>query len=135
MKKVCTKCKVLKPLEGFNKRAVAKDGHSSQCKECNKENLRKDYLKSKSKYRERNKRSKLRRRAWFIEFKKTLSCIKCGESRWWVLDFHHRNPENKEGDLGNLLNHSKKAFEKELEKCDVLCANCHRDEHYKLNNS
>ena len=65
------------------------------------------------------------------KLKKTLKCIKCGENRWWVLDFHHVNPEEKEYSLARLKTQgSKPRIINEMSKCIVLCANCHRDLHY-----
>ena len=43
--KTCSKCKVEKPLSGFNKHSSNKDGHQYQCKECRKETNRKSFQK------------------------------------------------------------------------------------------
>jgi len=64
----------------------------------------------------------------FIEFKKTLSCIKCGESDYNCLDFHHTDPSVREDNISNIY-HSTGKFQEELKKCVVLCANCHRKAH------
>jgi hypothetical protein len=71
-------------------------------------------------------------REWFIEFKSSLSCEKCGESHPACLDFHHRDPSTKELTVARALLISKKRVLEEIEKCDVLCANCHRKVHYDL---
>jgi len=132
--KICSKCKIEKSILEFNKRSVSKDGHSPQCKTCNKKALKSHYNRNKEKYKKRNKKKREKLKKEFEDFKKSLSCIKCGESRWWVLDFHHRDPKEKEGYINKLfIDNSKDKLEKELEKCDVLCANCHRDVHYKGN--
>jgi hypothetical protein len=82
---------------------------------------------------ENNKRFRKRRAQWLQELKESLSCIKCGESRWWILDFHHRNPQEKEMNMASFMHHfGMKRILEEIEKCDVLCANCHRDEHFQL---
>jgi len=44
-----------------------------------------------------------------------------------VYDFHHRDP--KEKDVGISQAKSWAAIEKELEKCDLVCSNCHRKLH------
>lgn len=51
-----------------------------------------------------------------------------------VYDFHHVNPEEKEFTIGENTLASKKRFFEEVEKCILLCANCHRLVHYKDNN-
>lgn len=68
------------------------------------------------------------------EFKSTLKCVICGENRPWCLDFHHINPEEKEGEIVKLIE-SPRRLQEELKKCIVLCANCHRDLHYKERNA
>ena len=69
---------------------------------------------------------------WFDNLRETLTCNKCGEDRFYVLDFHHRNPEEKEMNLGDVRRRgwSKERILKEVAKCDVYCANCHRELHY-----
>lgn len=60
-------------------------------------------------------------------------CIHCGETHPACLDFHHRNPKEKSFRLvaNQIGNRSLKSIEREIAKCDVLCANCHRKHHYK----
>ena len=48
-----------------------------------------------------------------------------------VYDFHHIDMEGKEADPGSLLHYSWERIKKELDKCILLCANCHRIEHEK----
>lgn len=64
-------------------------------------------------------------------FKGTLKCTNCGFSHTAALDFHHVDPAEKEYSISALV--SNKSFTKamkEVEKCIVLCANCHRIHHY-----
>lgn len=63
-------------------------------------------------------------------------CVHCGlvSDKLCVYDFHHINPEEKEADPGSLLHYSWKRIQEELDKCILLCANCHRIEHEKENN-
>lgn len=58
-------------------------------------------------------------------------CIKCGYDKCiWALDFHHRDMEEKEFGISKYQNLSWDKIKKELDKCDLLCANCHREKHY-----
>ena len=50
-----------------------------------------------------------------------------------VYDFHHVNMAEKEVDPGSLMQCSWEKLKKELDKCILLCANCHRIVHSKLN--
>ena len=67
------------------------------------------------------------------EVKKQLSCVKCGYNKCVeALDFHHVNPQEKENTVARMIANSygiEKAYE-EIEKCIVLCANCHREFHF-----
>src|SRR5271169_3015483 len=69
----------------------------------------------------------------FHLFKSTLKCKNCPESHPACLEFHHRNPAEKEFNITQAwrLGYSWKRILKEIEKCDVLCANCHRKLHWK----
>ena len=63
-------------------------------------------------------------------------CLDCGIIHpFYVYDFHHRDPKEKDFELS--LSFRKYAWADvclELDKCDLLCANCHRTRHFKLSN-
>ncbi len=69
---------------------------------------------------------------WYKEYKNTLKCSKCPESDWRCLDFHHKNPNEKEFSIstGRMRGLSVKRLLEEIAKCEVLCSNCHRKETY-----
>ena len=85
----------------------------------------------KGKHRETNARRKAKAKEWMKTVKEKLSCSTCGEARWWLLDFHHRDPLEKEYGIAQILKGKKEVILKEIAKCDVLCSNCHRDLHYQ----
>lgn len=59
-------------------------------------------------------------------------CQKCdNEYHPAVYEFHHRDPTEKEGDPSKMTQLSWKRLEAELNKCDLLCANCHRLVHHE----
>ncbi len=69
----------------------------------------------------------------FQEFKKSLnlSCAKCGfKEHTCALDFHHKNPDEKDFPID--AGYSMKKILAEIAKCIVLCANCHRIEHFEI---
>jgi hypothetical protein len=103
-------------------------------KEKNREYQRKWYKKNRELQIARNKANKRGKYEWFREYKKKLACIICGENHPATLDFHHRNPKYKEGNLAAVMSHnlSLENIIAEIEKCDVLCSNCHRKLHYEL---
>lgn len=58
-------------------------------------------------------------------------CLKCGESKAFLIDFHHVVSEEKEHSFASLLGDSQfEKYFKELEKAIPLCGNCHREFHY-----
>lgn len=66
----------------------------------------------------------------FREYKKTLKCNRCGYDDHRALQFHHTD-DNKEGTPAVIARYrSWDSLMEELDKCEVLCANCHQIEHY-----
>ena len=49
-----------------------------------------------------------------------------------VFDFHHLDPSTKEVSWQKLRLRSWTSIQEELDKCVLLCSNCHRLRHYKL---
>ena len=87
---------------------------------------------NKDKRREINKRYYDKMKAWFDSIKSKLKCVKCGENHPATLDFHHKDPSTKEFAVSYTYRRfSKEKILKEIEKCVVLCANCHRIHHYE----
>ena len=134
--KVCYKCSQELPFENFYTIKKNKDGYQSYCKICSCSNRVKDYKKNIEKEKIVRKKYQQKIKDKFIEYKKTLSCFKCKESRWYVLDFHH-NENNKKYDVANMWQgrNSWETIMKEIDKCITLCANCHREEHYNRKNN
>lgn len=70
---------------------------------------------------------------WFRAYKQTLSCENCGENHPACLEFHHLDPSQKKFSVSTRRDRpSLEKLKEEIAKCRVLCANCHRKEHYKL---
>lgn len=58
-------------------------------------------------------------------------CIKCGYNKSvWALEYHHRNPKEKDFAIGSKPSIGWEKLKKELDKCDLVCANCHREIHH-----
>jgi len=60
------------------------------------------------------------------------SCERCGYKRCKdALEFHHRDSTEKSFSVSKAMVHirSWEAIRAELDKCDLLCANCHRELH------
>lgn len=149
--KRCTICEETKNLDQFSRRKASLDGYQPSCKKCQTDTFKKWYQENHKKIRKkaldkyydnwktlqekrilRRKTIGAARREWLNNIKKTLSCIICGENRYYCLVFHHRNPSQKDETLSRMLGQlaSIKRMQKEIEKCDVLCYNCHAEIHH-----
>lgn len=79
-------------------------------------------------------RRRQQRKRWFYEYKRDeCACTDCGETHPATLDFHHTDRERKDGNISQLVarGRPREQIKAEMQKCVVLCANCHRKEHYE----
>lgn len=129
--KKCPKCQKELPNENFSNNKSKKDKLSTYCKSCTVYYRKNSYLKKREHYLNKTKEYKKEIVKNIQDLKSDLSCSKCGENHPAVLDFHHRDPQEKEFSISYAVRSlSKEKLQKEIEKCDVLCSNCHRKLHY-----
>lgn len=133
--KICGTCKLNLEDSEFNKK---KDKLQSQCKECNKKRLKEDYKFNKERYLKKSYKNRNLYSKSLDDYKKTLSCYDCGinfKDCWWLCDFHHKDPTQKDFNIsykrGNSLLDN---YIEELKKCEPLCSNCHRTRHHNERN-
>ena len=149
-------------LEGRRKRRRKRDRDKIGTNEKRKEARKKYYLKNKypltNKYKkeqeekkqrakevnkiwnttnnvkaaEYRRKTRIKTRGWFDDYKKTLKCEVCGYDKCSeALDFHHKDLNEKEFNIGQALNlRGREKILEEIKKCKILCANCHRELHY-----
>ncbi len=83
--------------------------------------------------RAKQKRGKIR--SWYEDIKKNLGCKLCTETHPACLDFHHRDPKTKLFSIANAARSkggwSRDQILEEINKCEVICSNCHRKLHYE----
>lgn len=113
--KICTQCKRELPLTQYYSRGNGK--LRSECKECHSK-----YVKRK--YQER--------KGAIGDVKGSIGCAKCGDVRSYVLDFHHKDPSIKDANIARMTSNKNRLedIQKEIDKCVVLCSNCHREFHH-----
>lgn len=59
-------------------------------------------------------------------------CFDCNESfHKCAYDFHHINPLEKKFEIAPALDRNWDTILEEIQKCVMLCSNCHRIRHYK----
>lgn len=89
------------------------------------------YAKNKEQSVQTTKERRLRNKLKAIEYLGGV-CKHCQqEYHHSVYEFHHVVPEEKEFKISILLQHSFESLKQELDKCILLCGNCHNYHHYK----
>lgn len=79
--------------------------------------------------RVKSHRQKVKEKAIFYKGGK---CEKCDYDKCsWAFDFHHLDKSKKDFTLSSCLTLSWDKIKKELDKCIMICANCHRELHYE----
>jgi protein-arginine kinase activator protein McsA len=130
--KRCNKCDNDKDESEFYTRIVrGKVKEDKWCKKCHRAHRKEHYEKNKNAYLAKARTSHEKFKAWFKEYKATLKCSRCPEDHPAALDFHHVDSGTKDGAIGTLVRRKGKRWVvAEIEKCIVLCANCHRKHHW-----
>jgi hypothetical protein len=133
--KKCSKCGIEKNECEFFFKSKIKNLLHTTCKECKRKIDKESYSNNKN-----NRQEKIRERAivnrdklknYINELKQNSKCSKCGDKRWYVLDFHHLNDSDKEYNISYLVKQgANKKIKEELKKCVILCSNCHRELHH-----
>jgi hypothetical protein len=125
----CYRCGKRKPPEAFAWHRRKGGQRDSFCRPCRSAYGREHYEKHRERYIKQAAKVKYRlrreRTICLIEFFKTHPCVDCGERDPVVLEFDHLR--DKSFSIGPEL--SRKRWETilaEIEKCEVVCANCHR---------
>lgn len=126
----CTKCEIDKEDSDFTKRksgslyAWCKICHAKHKKETREKNLK----RSNERVQELRAIKRKERQEYVFNYLLNHPCVKCGEADPVVLEFDHRDPTTKAYNISNLVSYalSFETLTTELNKCDVLCANCHR---------
>ena len=131
--KECSKCKVGKPQDEFGVSSRTRDKRNSWCKSCVRERGKQWYVDNLEKSKRKSSINNRERREWMNDVKNKYACVKCNENHISCLDFHHIDPSQKSFGVANSVNQyklSKDIILEEIEKCVVLCSNCHRKFHY-----
>lgn len=119
--KICSKCGIEKPISDYHKNgfdALGNQKYRGYCKECANKRETERYWEKRA----------------FVDSQRT-QCAKCGETRSYILDFHHKIQSEKDFTIGKMKKGSKEVIQSEIDKCICLCANCHREFHYLEKNN
>ena len=129
----CDHCHEVKEIEEFNWRYKTPGIRHNTCRECMKwfnrryfkGSAHEEHLKN---VKERKQNAREVARLYVQTYLETHPCVHCGEADPRVLDFHHRDPVQKEMAIAYMVGGgwSVGRIQEEIDKCDVLCSNCHR---------
>jgi hypothetical protein len=128
--RTCTKCFVEKPIEDFGWKDRPRNRRHSVCKECTAVRSSNWYYENQDRQKENVRRNnqiyREQARTFVLAYLLTHPCTGCGEKDPRVLEFHHEG--EKESEVSRLMGRgaSLDALKTEMDKCRVLCANCHR---------
>lgn len=134
MGRICYVCNIEKEDRFFKldyKKGKKYKEPTNKCLACAAEEYKKYVRKDRPAYNEKTRNRRLARKIRAIEYKGGV-CSACGNSfHPAAMDFHHLDPTTKDKDPGLMMSTSDEVLFKELDKCILLCANCHRIFHYE----
>lgn len=124
--KVCTGCKKSKELSEFHRKG---EGYQAQCKVCRTAYDRDQYQNNPAQRKVR-KDSILRYKKEFREWYNSLKeepCSDCGiQYHFSAMEWDHIPGKGKSENLSTLAHYgNKKKVLEEIEKCELVCSNCH----------
>ncbi len=128
--KICATCKLFKLEENFNWKDKEHGLRGYVCKTCHALYRKEHYADNRTKYIQKalrwNKNQKEKLRNLISAYLKEHPCVDCGEGDIIVLDFDHRSDKRLTISQMFSYSYSVEQIQKEIEKCEVRCANCHR---------
>ncbi len=125
----CGRCGNLKRVEEFAWRRKEKGQRHNYCRPCHADYHREHYLANRERYiaqaAAQKQALRLERTRYLIEYFESHPCVDCGETDPVILEFDHLR--DKSFDIAaKLITYRWKRILDEIEKCEVVCANCHR---------
>lgn len=137
-KKICGTCNQELDIVDFSLKDAKTNKRHSKCKACQKEYSKKHYTEKKVDYLDKakvnNKKYKKRNDELLVGLKEGKPCKDCGECYpHYVMDFDHLPNFQKSENVSKMKNSSfsAKAIIEEIKKCELVCANCHRERTWK----
>jgi hypothetical protein len=131
--KRCYKCNEVKPFTEFHNNRSTKDGYTFECRACRNKICKAYRDANKKKILKQARAIRLEKKKRAVDYKGGKCGICDGVFSAHVYDFHHIDPATKESGVAALINQNRpwNIIKAELDKCTLLCANCHRDIEYQ----
>jgi hypothetical protein len=113
----CSRCKSNVDTKNFHQRRGKENG-STYCKPCTTDQTL-----------ERMRKLKIQ----MVDYKGG-SCVRCGYNKYMgALEFHHLDPSEKDFNPSHLRKYKfDDRVKMELDKCILVCSNCHREIHHEI---
>ena len=127
MNKVCAMCKVEKGLEEFSNK-LSRSGKAQKqpyCKPCNREYHKQHYQNNKKEYLQKNKNYAKENKQRLLQYLRQHDCKDCGTKDYRVFEFDHLR-DKKFGISTKIKSLCWETLLTEIEKCEIVCCNCHR---------
>jgi hypothetical protein len=123
--KRCGKCGQNKDLNGFHRSTCG--GHQAWCKQCRRRYDADYHHRNRHRLLAQKRALHARYRSWYLSLKEGRPCADCGGVFPPVaMQWDHLPGQPKTDDLANLIRrHNKRRVLAEIEKCELVCANCH----------
>lgn len=111
----CTKCGKSFDESEFAFQNKSKKKYHSKCKACSREDIR---------------LRRVKRKEDLVELKGG-KCQECGyKKNIYALEFHHVDSDEKDFRISECITRDIEIILKEIDKCTLLCSNCHREIHH-----
>lgn len=125
--KTCSKCKISKTLDLFAWKNKSKGQKQSYCLDCQKIASKAHYQANKESYIKRNNKNYPDYVKWYKELKNN-PCVDCGQVfHPAAMQWDHLPTFSKNDTISIMYRkgYGKNRILKEIEKCELVCANCH----------
>lgn len=128
--KVCRECKVEKELSQFHPNKQCAKGVVGTCRSCTRERISTWYSNNRARRQEVvNETNRKRKRKIVDHFGD--KCLDCNQTfPQYVYQFHHLDPTEKDVNPSYAMTQRPSKMWEELNKCVMLCANCHLIRHH-----
>ena len=137
--KKCSCCQYPKSIREFGRRSKAADGLNPRCLECMRQthnSLYRNSVERRLSIKAATAAQIQINKQFVFQYLTEHPCVDCGESDVIVLEFDHvRGVKRREISRMVYTGTSLETLQKEIAKCDVRCANCHRRKTHAARNA
>lgn len=125
--RICSKCEETKLITDFALRRRQNATRRTECRTCHSLYTKNHYKEKTGLYKERNKIRRKEAQTFILSYLLNKECIECGNTDIRVLEFDHVRG-SKIIEVSTMVGkcYSKEMILAEIDKCDLICRNCHQ---------